>query len=121
MNCRARTIWLLPLLTALLAGCATTPKINWPARVGNYTYDQAGTEFGPPDKTAKLSDGATVAEWQERPEQIVIAPEPYFFVPPGNYFGPFPPMYAENRFPAVYLRLTFAPDGRLEQFKEVSR
>ena len=55
------------MLTALcalvLAGCATAPKINWAARVGNYTFDQAVTELGPPDKQAKLSDGKTVAEW----------------------------------------------------------
>lgn len=47
----------------LLAGCSTTPPIDWNSRVGNYTFDQAVTELGPPDKQAKLSDGSTVAEW----------------------------------------------------------
>jgi hypothetical protein len=46
-----------------LAGCAATPKVDWNSRVGNYTYDQAVAELGPPDKSAKLSDGQTVAEW----------------------------------------------------------
>jgi len=45
----------------MIVGCKTTPK--WDERIGNYTYDQALAELGPPDKTAKLSDGKTVAEW----------------------------------------------------------
>ena len=49
---------MVPIVFAalLLAGCVT-PKIDWAARVGNYTYDQAVMDFGPPDKSAKLSDG----------------------------------------------------------------
>jgi hypothetical protein len=116
---RVRTIWLLPLLAAALAGCVTTSKIDWKARVGNYTRDQALTELGPPDKAAKLSDGTTIEEWQERPEQIIIAPGPYFAAP--GYYGSLAPAYSETRFPPVYLRLTFAPDGRLTQFKEYAR
>ncbi len=120
MNKRALTIWFLPLLAAALAGCATMSRIDWPARVGNYTYDQAVMEFGPPDKAAKLSDGTAVAEWQERAEQVVVTPQPYF-APPGCYYGAFAPVYSETRFPPVYLRLTFAPDGRLKQFKKFAR
>ncbi len=37
--------------------------MDWNSRVGSYTYDQAVTELGPPDKQAKLDDGKTVAEW----------------------------------------------------------
>jgi len=117
---RARIKWLLPLLAAVLAGCVTTPRIDWAARVGNYNYDQAVKDFGPPDKAAKLSDGSTVAEWQQRPGQIIITQEPYF-APPGGYYGPFPPAYSETTFPPSYLRLTFAPDGRLSQFKVSTR
>lgn len=119
MNKRMWTKWLPPLLAVALAGCVTAPRIDWAARVGNYTYDQAVTEFGPPDKSAKLSDGTTVAEWQERPEQVIVSPGPYFATP--GYFEPLPPMYSETRFPADYLRLTFAPDGRLKQFKKFAR
>jgi len=46
-----------------LAGCATTKKVDWNSRVGNFTYDQAVTEMGPPDKQAMTSEGKTVAEW----------------------------------------------------------
>lgn len=46
-----------------VTGCSTTKKVDWESRVGNYTYDQAVAEMGPPDKEAKLSDGKTVAEW----------------------------------------------------------
>ena len=51
------------ILALLVTGCKTAPKVDWNSRVGNYTYDQAVAELGPPDKQAKLSDGATVAEW----------------------------------------------------------
>ena len=110
----------LPLLALFLAGCATTPKIDWKARVGTYTYDQSVTDFGPPDKMAKLSDGSTVGEWLESPAQIMVTPQPYY-APPGYYYAPPPPAYSTTRFPAIYWRLTFGPDGRLRQFKEISR
>src|ERR1039457_4921748 len=100
---RVRTTWFLPLLAAALAGCVTMSKIDWAARVGNYTYDQAVTELGPPDKAAKLSDGTTVVEWRMRAEQIIVTPGPYFAAP-GYYYGSFTPVYTETRFPPVYLR-----------------
>ncbi len=61
-----------------------------------------------------------MAEWQERPAQVVVTPGPYV-APPVYYFAPFAPAYAVTRFPAAYLRLIFAPDGRLAQFKEFAR
>ncbi len=54
---------MLSLVAAFLIGCKTTPKVDWNSRVGVYTYDQAVTELGPPDRQAKLDDGKTVAEW----------------------------------------------------------
>ncbi len=61
------TIWSLLVTLALaawfVAGCATTKPIDWNSRVGTYTFDQAVTGLGPPDKQAKLSDGKTVAQW----------------------------------------------------------
>ena len=68
---------LLPRLTfptivafaaALIVGCNTTKPIDWNSRVGNYTFDQAVTEFGPPDKQTTLSDGKLVAQWVTRRE-----------------------------------------------------
>ena len=103
----------------LLAGCVT-PKIDWAARVGNYTYDQAVMELGPPDKSAKLSDGATVAEWLTQRGQVVSAPEPCF-LPPGCYFGPLTPMYSETYVPARFLRLAFDSNGKLKTWKVFAR
>ena len=51
------------LVATLIAGCKTTPPIDWNSRVGTYTFDQAMTDLGPPDKQARLSDGKTVVEW----------------------------------------------------------
>jgi|ERR1041385_4551624 hypothetical protein len=51
---------------ALLTGCMTTKKVDWSSRVGNYTFDQAVQEMGPPDKQATTSDGRTVADWISR-------------------------------------------------------
>jgi len=56
---------IIVLFGLLLAGCATN-RTDWNSRVGNYTYDQAVLEMGPPDKQTKLSDGKTVAEWYTR-------------------------------------------------------
>ena len=59
---------LLALFAALaFAGCATGPKIDWAARVGHYTYDQAVLELGPPDKVAKLNNGVIVAKLDHAP------------------------------------------------------
>ena len=121
MSIRPWTKWfLIAFAASTLAGCVSAPKIDWPARVGNYTYDQAVRDFGPPDKSAKLSDGSVVADWLERPAETIVTPEPYF-APPGCYFGPFSPTYTETRVPPLFLRLTFGPDGRLAQFKESAR
>jgi len=57
---------ILFLAGAFFTGCETAPPINWDSRVGNYTYDQAVKDFGPPDRQTKLSDGQTVAKWITR-------------------------------------------------------
>ena len=54
---------ILTLATALITGCKTTRPIDWSSRVGTYTFDQAVTELGPPDKQTTLSDGKLVAQW----------------------------------------------------------
>jgi hypothetical protein len=114
---------MVPVISAalllLLAGCAT-PKIDWSARVGNYTYDQAVMNYGPPDQMTKLSDSSTVAEWLMRHGEVVVASEPYFWGP-GYYYYPPPPMYYQSYVPARFLRLVFAPDGKLKAWKEFER
>jgi len=110
----------LALLTVLLfAGCVTQP-VDWQARVGNYTQDQAVADLGPPDKSAKLSDGTVVDEWLTSHAHVIEAPEPYF-LPPGAYFGPATPSYTEIYAPAYFLRLMFGPDGKLRAWKQFAR
>jgi len=117
---RAWRKWpVLGLLALGLAGCVTTPPTDWQARIGIYTFDQAVTELGPPDKSATLTDGTVVADWLTRRAQIVSAPEPYL-LPPGCYFGPLTPMRSETWVPARYLRLTFGANGQLRAWKEVA-
>lgn len=58
-----KILWLVAAL--FIAGCATH-SLDWNARVGVFTFDQAVAELGPPDKQAKLTDGTTVAEWISR-------------------------------------------------------
>jgi hypothetical protein len=103
------------LLILALTGCVG-PRIDWTARVGNYTYDQAVVEFGPPDKLAHLSTGSTVAEWLLRRGQVVVQPagEP---VAPGVYT----PLYTRTYLPGTYLRLTFGPEGKLVAQKDIRK
>ncbi len=62
-NFAVKILWLAAAL--FIAGCATN-HVDWDTRVGVFTYDQAVTELGPPDKQAKLTDNSTVAEWISR-------------------------------------------------------
>jgi len=54
---------ILVLASALIVGCTMTKPIDWNSRVGTYTFDQAVTDMGPPDKQTTLSDGRLVAQW----------------------------------------------------------
>lgn len=97
------------LLAVLLAGCATH-RIDWNARVGSYTFDQAVAEFGPPDKQAKLSDGRVVAEWISRyysSTSVVVGTGVYGY-PGGMGVVQTTPNYYESK-----LRLTFATNNVL--------
>jgi hypothetical protein len=58
-----KRLFLVGFAAALIAGCASTPKVDWDARVGSFTYDEAVRELGPPEGVAGTSDGGTVAEW----------------------------------------------------------
>src|SRR5437867_1272898 len=114
---RNSRLWLIALafLGSFLAGCATH-RIDWASRIGNYPYDQAVVDFGPPDKYAKLSDGTVVAEWLiQRGYAHSYATFGYGCYP--WYHGPYYPAYLDSSSPDYFLRLTFAPDGRLRAWK----
>jgi hypothetical protein len=114
------------LFVVFLVGCATAPKIDWASRVGNYTYDQAVLELGPPDKSAKLTDGTTVAEWLTARggsggySGIDYGYGPYYGRWPYHYYGPVYHYY-ESPSPDYYLRLTFGPDGKLKDWKRIRK
>ena len=103
------------LLIALLAGCATQ-KIDWSARVGSYSRDQAVIDLGPPDKEAKLEDGTLVAEWLTRRGYTYSSPSyPYWWA------GPVYPGYYTDSSPDYYLRLVFGPHGKLKAWKKFTK
>jgi hypothetical protein len=111
----------LAALAALaLAGCVTQ-RVDWTVRMGHYSYDQAVKDFGPPDKYAKLTDGTVIAEWLTQRGRVIVQPETFY---PGPYGagGPMPTtMYSEMYAPNYYMRLSFAPDGLLEAYKDIVR
>ena len=106
-------------LAALLAGCATR-KIDWSGRVGNYTFDQAIAEMGPPDKQATLTDGMVVAEWLTRRGYHQIYPIGGYYGSP-YYNWPYPATYMDSYSPDYYLRLTFGAGGRLQSWKKFAK
>ena len=90
-------------VAVLFAGCVTH-RIDWNARVGAYTFDQAVTEFGPPDKQAKLSNGKLVAEWITRYSNggTVMIGSGFYGYPGGGIIQSTGPSYYE-----IKLRLIF--------------
>lgn len=104
-----------------LAGCATE-KIDWTARIGHYTCDQAVMDFGPPDKSARLSDGTTVDEWMTDRGETMIMPEDEYFAAPRHRFDPIiTTEYSETYYPPRHLRLTFGANGILTEEKDFSK
>ena len=110
------------LLCALFTGCATTPKIDWNARIGNYTYDQTVMELGPPDCVAPLTDGTRVGEWltaRGYSHGYITDLGPHFY---RSYaYGPSALYYSDAPAPDRFIRLIFAPDGKLVSWKKVIR
>ena len=103
------------LLVLVAAGCATT-KIDWNARIGTFTYDQAVGELGPPDKHATLSDGKTVVEWVTRHYTGSSVS-----VGSGFGYGAGGVGYVQNVGPNTYetsLRLTFTTNNVLEKWNK---
>lgn len=107
------------LLIVALSGCATRPRVDWASRIGNYTYDQAVLELGPPDKTATLASGERIADWVLRRGYSRVYFSSVFGAYP-YYIGPTHPVYVDS-FPEVVLRLTFDREGRLQSWKRITR
>ena len=104
-------------LALLLAGCASTPKADWNSRVGSFTYDQAVAEKGPPDKSARLSDGSTVAEWFIKHGSSVSFGVGTGFYSRGSSVGVGQTVGTSPS--GEYLRLTFGADGKLTRWERV--
>jgi hypothetical protein len=98
-------------LLLLAVGCATN-RIDWRSRVGNYTYDEAILELGPPESSATTTDGTRVGDWLTSRGRSTGGS---YFISRGYMVHHFPD--AEG--PDYYLRLTFDPQGRLTAFKQV--
>jgi hypothetical protein len=103
------------VLALLLAGCATKPQTDWNSRVGNFTYDQAVVELGPPVAETKLSDGRRVGDWV-----IGRSGSTGFSVGFGS-FGRHTGVGVSQGFGSgpreKILRLTFGADGNLGEWK----
>ena len=111
-----KTILLALLVAFAFAGCASGPKIDWAARVGHFTYDQAVLELGPPDKVAKLNNGIIVANWLTHRGYAYTTGGAVAY---GSYPGPMiVPGYTQSYSPNYYLRLTFGADGQLTEWKK---
>lgn len=109
---------LLALVAFTLTGCATD-KVNWAARVGHFTLDQAILELGPPDKKAELTDGTVVADWlTRRGRSVYYTGVGGYYGGGAPYYGAFAPAYLGTMSPNFYLRLTFGPDGELAAWKK---
>jgi len=100
----------LLLAIALVTGCTTTKPVDWNSRVGHYTYNQAISEFGLPNRQTKLSDGKVESKWFVQP-------------PVGPRFNSGMSYYGNNGFGAgqtigtsrndQMLQLTFGTNGTL--------
>ena len=113
----------LPVLFfLLLTGCATTPRVNWDARIGNYTFDQAVAELGLPDRQAALADHTIVAEWLTQRGRTYVHISPgYGYRSPYGYGPGYPASVDTTAMPSYYLRLNFGTDGQLKAWQKFTR
>ena len=100
-----------------LTACASKPKVDWNQRIGQFTFDDAVREMGPPFSSATLQDGGTVAEWFLKP-----GPQISFGLGSG-YAGGHSAVGVSQGVtiptPGHYLRLTFGPDRQLQHWEKV--
>jgi len=113
---------LLTLLALGLAGgCATTPRVDWDSRIGNFTYDQAVSQLGQPAHHEVKADGTQSAEWiteRGNPGSVGFGMGAGYATP-GMLESPLP--RETPRTPDRYLRLMFGPDGKMTQWQRYYR
>jgi hypothetical protein len=102
---------ILALAVAFLTGCATTKPVDWDSRVGNYTYDRAVTELGPPNRQVKLSDGKVVSKWFVQPPVGPRSNTGMSYYGSNHGFGA--GQAIGSGFNNQMLQLTFDPNGKL--------
>jgi hypothetical protein len=105
----------ISLIGTFLIGCKSTPPIDWNSRIGTYTYDQAVTDLGPPDKQAKLDNGQTVAEWITRRNggSSLSVGTGFFSGGGGSGAGVGVGQSIGSGYPDKVLKLTFGSDHKL--------
>ena len=112
---------LVAMVGLLFGGCATKPKIDWASRVGSYTFDEAVTDYGPPDKQSTLKDGTVVAEWMTQRGYRQLYPVAPAYYGSYGYYQSYPPTYVDTSSPDYFLRLIFDSDGKLKSSRQFSR
>ena len=69
---------LLARFILIATGCTAVQGIQLKARAGNYTYDQAGVYFRPPENREELMNGTVIAEFLTSRGTIEIHVTPVF-------------------------------------------
>ena len=112
-------LWSCLMLGLLVTGCASKPKVDWDSRIGNFTYDQAVLELGPPAANTRLDDGTIVADWFLKYGSQFSFGIGTGFSSGGGGVGV---GQSVSTTPAGhYLRLVFAPDGKLRQWQKITK
>jgi hypothetical protein len=123
-NLRALPVWilgwlLLAVLATAISGCASTPKPDWDQRIGNYTFDDAVRELGPPVSSIQLQDGSIVAEWFMHAASSMSFGFGTSSYGGGSAAGVGTAVHSAPK--AYYRRLTFGPDGKLQRWEKIKR
>lgn len=105
--------WAMLSAMLLAVGCAST-KALWNSRLNQYSFDQAVLHYGPPDKSATLSDGTRVSEWLL--QRGYVSGNTYRMYPGNTVYT-----QLSSPSPDYYLRLTFDTNGTLRAWKKVAR
>jgi hypothetical protein len=108
-----RTLLAVSVCAGLLAAGCSAPPVDWKARVGRYSYDDAVREMGVPDRETHLSDGSTASEWLKARGMS----EGTMVMPRGAAIQDFQTYNDPN----TYLDLIFDKAGRLASWKLIYR